>query len=312
MMTPSPDHELDSFKTSINLTEYAASCGYEFDRKASSRHSVVMRHGAGDKVVIARENDGHWIYFSVRDNSDNGTIIDFVQRRKGLNLGQVRKELRNWIGGSPLPYRPLATAFVASLMPVARDSVAVQARWEAARAIEGHHPYLERVRRIPAALLGSGRFYDRIRIDDHGNAIFPHWNEDGLCGFELKNEGFTGFAAGGTKGLWLSRFSESDERLVIAETAVDALSYAALHNSERSRFASLAGSMNDQQPALLVAAVQKLPRGALVIGAFDNDEAGDNFLEKVRMILKDKDVIDDRPETRGDDWNDVLRLEKSC
>ena len=113
-------------------------------------------------------------------------------------------------------------------------------------------------------------------------------------------------------GLWLSRFSESDERLVIAETAVDALSYAALHNSERSRFASLAGSMNDQQPALLVAAVQKLPRGALVIGAFDNDEAGDNFLEKVRMILKDKDVIDDRPETRGDDWNDVLRLEKSC
>lgn len=67
--------ELERFKTTINLTEYATSQGYQLDKRASSRNSVVMRHPAGDKVVIARGEDQHWIYFSVRDDADNGSII---------------------------------------------------------------------------------------------------------------------------------------------------------------------------------------------------------------------------------------------
>jgi hypothetical protein len=37
---------------------------------------------------------------------------------------------------------------------------------------------------------------DCIRIDDYGNAVFPHYNREELCGLELKNRGFTGFASG--------------------------------------------------------------------------------------------------------------------
>ena len=99
--------ELDAFKREINLTEYAAACGYELDHAASSRCSAVLVHGNGDKVVVAKDLDGHWIFFSVRDDQDNGTIIDFVQRRTGGSLGEVRKELRPWIGRSPaLPTAP--------------------------------------------------------------------------------------------------------------------------------------------------------------------------------------------------------------
>ena len=36
--------ELAGFKRSINLTEYAASTGYELDKRESSRNSAVMRH----------------------------------------------------------------------------------------------------------------------------------------------------------------------------------------------------------------------------------------------------------------------------
>jgi hypothetical protein len=64
--------ELKRFKTEINLTEYAASEGYEIDEKESSRNSVVMRHPSGDKVIVARGFDRHWIYFSVRNDRDNG------------------------------------------------------------------------------------------------------------------------------------------------------------------------------------------------------------------------------------------------
>ena len=65
--------------------------------------------------------------------------------------------------------------------------------------------------------------------------------------------------------------------------------------------------MNDQQPGLLVEAVAKLPPGGIVIGAFDHDDGGDKFLDQVRAILRGRDVIDDRPEERGEDWNDVLQ-----
>jgi hypothetical protein len=61
------DPELESFKTAIDLRAYAASQGYVLDRKESWRGSAVMRHAGGDKVIIKRDADGHYVYFSVRD-----------------------------------------------------------------------------------------------------------------------------------------------------------------------------------------------------------------------------------------------------
>jgi hypothetical protein len=91
------DTELEDFKGGIDLRQYAAAMGYVLDRRESWRGSAVMRNGA-DKVVIKRDGDGHYVYFSVRDDRDNGSIIDFIQVRKHLGLGEVRKELRPWIG----------------------------------------------------------------------------------------------------------------------------------------------------------------------------------------------------------------------
>src|SRR5215469_17197064 len=97
--------ELDAFKREIDLRQFAASFGYEMDRRESWRGSTVLRRG-GDKIVVKRNRDGHYVYFSVRDDSDHGTIIDFVQHRLRLSLGDLRKELRPWIGRQveALPY----------------------------------------------------------------------------------------------------------------------------------------------------------------------------------------------------------------
>jgi hypothetical protein len=86
------DRELETFKNGIDLRAYAASHGYSLDAKESWRGSAVMRHAAGDKIIIKRDADGHYVYFSVREDSDHGTIIDFVRHRLGLSLGAVRKE----------------------------------------------------------------------------------------------------------------------------------------------------------------------------------------------------------------------------
>ena len=95
--------ELERFKTEINLTEFAASLGYQLDRRKSSRSSIVMRNAEGDKVIITRKEGGHWTYFSVRESLDHGSIIDFLQFREGINLGGVRNRLRPWISGMAVP-----------------------------------------------------------------------------------------------------------------------------------------------------------------------------------------------------------------
>jgi hypothetical protein len=134
----------------------------------------------------------------VRDDSDHGTIIDFLQRRRHLTLGAVRQTLRPWIG-QPMTSVPIFP----KLEPTSPDRVQFETEYRRmAKALR--HPYLEQTRCVPATLLGTPRFAGMVRIDSRGNAIFPHFDGTGLCGYEIKNQRFTGFASGGQKGLWLS------------------------------------------------------------------------------------------------------------
>jgi len=86
---------------------------------------------AGD---IKRNPNSHYVYFSVHDDADNGTVIDFAQKRKGLNLGQVRKELRSWVGrlAAPLPLFSKLEASPKDRMRIERDYAGMQ--------IAGRHP----------------------------------------------------------------------------------------------------------------------------------------------------------------------------
>ena len=70
------------------------------------------------------------------------------------------------------------------------------------------------------------------------NAIFPHEDEHGLCGFEKRNRNFKGFADLGEKGLWTSNVFPEDRRLVIGESAIDCISHAALFPCAHARYAS--------------------------------------------------------------------------
>ena len=299
--------ELEAFKSRINLAEYAASCGYVLERKESSRSSLLLSHPNGDKVVVAMGKDRHWTYFSVRDDADHGSIVDFVQRRQGGSLGEVRKVLRPFLDGNHSPALPETLPIVE---PASKDLVQVRVRLEA-MTVTAAHPYLVNERKIPAEVLSHRRFLERVRIDDRGNAVFPHWNLSGLSGYELKNHHFTGFAPGGEKGLWASRTTPGDSALVITETAIDALSHFALKLPERTRYISTAGTLNPSQPELIRRAAARLPDGGIVVLATDNDAGGDALADVIRKLLEPVagriQVVEDRPQIRGTDWNDVLK-----
>lgn len=298
--------ELHDFKTAIDLRFYAAAHGYVFDRKESWRGSAVMRHPASnDKIIIKRGTDGHYLWFSVRTDA-GGTIIDFVQHLRARSLGEIRKELRPWIGKPPvsIPEFPV-------LRETAKDRVKVGANLARMTDASSGHPYLEGERGLPPSLLAHKRFAGRIRLDARGSAVFPHFDTDGVCGYELKNAGgFTGFASGGVKGLWLSHEFDADVRLVFAESAIDALSFAALFGESGTRFASIGGKLNAMQPALIRAAIERLPSGE-VVTAMDADEEGAKLSGAVTEAFETArrdDLLFRRQEPVGfKDFNDQLR-----
>jgi hypothetical protein len=303
--------ELEAFKRQINLSEFAASLGYTLNQRASCRTSVEMVSPDGDKVVIMRDTDSHWIYFSRRDQSDNGSIIDFLQKRRPCSLGQVRMALRPWIGESPNPpKRPPAHSYAPQLETSSKDLVQVQAAFAVMEPVSAHAYLIGRS--IPAAVLSGPRLAGKIYRDTRRNAVFPHHNEAGLCGYEIKNQGFTGFATGGEKGLWFSAVGHTDTTAVFAETEIDAISYYALHPSDQVRLFSTGGSLNPSQPDLIARAAARLPEGGQIIIATDNDPAGDKLAETIRNAVEsaerpDLQITRHCPEPAGQDWNDVLK-----
>ncbi len=313
------DAELERFKNEIDLRAFAAGQGYAWDKRESWRGSCVMRHPGGDKIVIKRDTDGHYVYFSVRSDRDNGSVIDFCLNRQSQNLGQVRQVLRPWVKrGVSQTSGPAQPAAFPELEKTAKDRMEIE---RAYRLMDDapRHPYLENSRGLSPALLGSERFAGRVKIDSNGCAVFPHFDEAGLCGFEMKNREYTGFSRGGAKGLWFSRTRPEDRRLVFCESAIDALSHATLFPALlTTRYASIGGQMNPGQPELIRMAVERLPAASEVVSAMDADAQGQKLstliLEAVTRAAKETGRVDLGFSTQQPvgfkDWNDQLRASR--
>ena len=296
------DRELEGWKSNINLVAFALSCGYQLDLSQSSRHSKVLRHESdNDKIVIATSEQGHGIYFSVRDSNDNGTIIDFVQRRQKMNLGQVRQYLRQQ--QNSFPYRP--SFAVDKPLPSAANQQRVLIELASMADVPTDSGYLVEQRKISQIILTDLRFRGIIKVDQKQNIIFPHKNREGLCGYEIKNASFTGFSSGGSKGLWLSNQITKANTIVIVESAIDGLSHAQL-KSGNAAYSSFGGSLSNQQHELIRGLVVKAAaRAASIIVATDNDEAGEQYFTKISELVSPIVVERERPSAK--DWNDQLR-----
>jgi hypothetical protein len=122
-----PDLELQAFRRTINLVEYArGAAGYQPCERDSTRAIAVLEHGlAADRIAVARAQDGAWVYARldgyarrvaeesaerayarlrecVQGARDRGTIVEFVQStqrllgRDEVSLERVREHLRGW------------------------------------------------------------------------------------------------------------------------------------------------------------------------------------------------------------------------
>lgn len=289
--------ELERFKQDINLVELAQSEGFAIDRSESSRSSFVMRHGNGDKIIVATGEDGHGVFFSVH-NEASGSVIDFVMHRRGLTLGHARKALRDWVPASTSTQQKRPTP---KPEPIPNNRAMLFLTWQQLAPYEGG--FLENRGLSPATIALAT---DRIRTDERGNVAFRHDDFSGLTGWEVKNNAFSGFVRGGRKALFGFRVGmppkASPSRLVVTESAIDALSFYQA-NPETGLYLSFAGTLSPDQTQLLGQVLNRYP-AAEVITATDNDGQGEVFAGLIQTMRPDA--------TRarspiGKDWNDAIR-----
>lgn len=308
--------EADEYKRNVNLIDYARHCGYVVDDKESTPRgnptNWVLRRHSDDGKLLARHTGECWIYRDMRAPANRGTIIDFVQKEKGYSKGHgtsgfglVMKDLRGFCGGAPPP-PPAPTR---AEIPPKIDRSAVSRLWEAASTVAAPE-YLVRDRQIPAAVLTGRLFAGTFRQDSRNNVVFPTYDREGLRGLELRNRrGFcVQWPAGDTKGIWLSNSPAETRQLVIAESAIDALSYAALFRPAGTRFVATGGGLSKAGGEYLRQIAAGLPLGhGQVVLAIDNDKGGADVAKMIRQYLPEGSRWREHPPSGAKDWNDALK-----
>ncbi len=301
--------ELDQFKSQINLVEYAQNNGYEIDPKKSSTNCIVLKDDRGDKILVGLdETDNHYFYYSLKNQTDKGSIIDFIQKRKNLNLGEVRKELRPWTNNNYSPISKPTSKPSTKLTPTSKDRYQIVAQFESFPTIN-NHPHLNQ-RGISQDTINDPRFKETIYLDSRNNAIFPHFDRDGICGYEIRNQNFKGFASGGTKGLWVSKSGQNDQKLVICESPLDCLSYHQLFPDDQTRYFATSGTLSEKQKDLLRTAFENInQKGGEIIIATDRDVGGEEISQKLKEIAPKTAQIFRHVPKYQKDWNEVLQAQ---
>lgn len=133
------DPELERFKRSVDLADYAKKTGYEPRPHDGAPGLTVLDHPNRDRIVVGQHPNGLWVYASVPDympkapgepseqalarlrraldrTRDRGSIVEFVQQRDPLArrgevpLDQVLERLRTFRAtGLPLDFEGALT-----------------------------------------------------------------------------------------------------------------------------------------------------------------------------------------------------------
>ena len=289
--------DLDRLKIDVNLVEVAHLHGYRIFRPKTSVNSIYVKSD-NDSLIIKRDSDLHWVYMSVHDSNDKGSIIDFMMKRhSGLNFKAAIDQIgREYLGAAlPVPVEVKELDVKATV----KDRVAVERKIKNMRVSRVNKYLLSRG--VTEVVQNSTRFIGTILCDHYNNAVFPHVDNFGICGAEIRNFEFKGCPKGSGKGVWLSNCSEHDTQIVVVEGGIDALSHFALVKSNNRRYLSIGGEPSPGAWKCVKRMIEMASdNGIEPISAVDNDKAGDDLHSKLIGHVGNT-VTRVRP--KGKDWN---------
>lgn len=313
----SREAEIEKFKMQINLIEFAERHGFEIDFEKCTTGSVhhaknVVMKGGGDTILVSKDSaSGVWLYWdTARDTATHskvgGDIVDFVQWQKpelSRNIGKVRVVLREYMGTN---HAPITQSHTKKASP--------QKNFEYVRKFldERQHAqtssYLEG-RGISKETLNNPLFSRRILKGFEGAVIFPHHNESGACGYEVRSDTIRLFTDKGVKGLWYSQIPVQVGKIVFTESSIEALSHFQLHQPKNTAYFSAGGNWNVETVGRLIEKVMHKYAGAEIVAAYNNDRGGHTQADKLEIHAHavNRSVKREFPPLAGQDWNDLVR-----
>ena len=262
--------------------------GYFFNRKESSQTTQKYENDK-DTIIVKQSSSGDYIYFNAKNEKDCGTVIDFCKNRnidvKTITMG-INANVKT-ITNAPNKTEAAAGNFTDMFNKLETYDL----------------PYLTKTRGIEPALIRQFN----VKKDNRGNACFAHrvYEDDSakrIIGWEVKNEGFTGFNANGHRSIGIAKLGERIESIIICESFIDAMSYAQLKRTQNALFVSTGGTLTEKQITQIEALTSAYSNASVVI-ATDADSAGDKYAQR---------LLDALPSARreralvGKDWNDEL------
>ena len=299
-------------KVEIDLPGWFAVQGWTADSEKDSTRHRVMRGPDGERVVIARQSDGHWTFFSATDDRRSGTIYDAVGIYGGaVSPGQQYAALRRALMAPPAPV-PVVYAAKTTDNAAAGSTSRPAARVlpldsEGAAYLMSRHlseTTIEAFRHALSTVQGRGvrARHNRVGGEERG----PDWRS------------FSGGAAddgpGRGRSLWLAapKSNEPPERIILAESFVDALSAWQMLPREQqasTALASTGGALCEGNLAKLSRLLARLP-GVKVLDCTDQGERTTaKRVEQIRGAVESAGCPYRRLEPPGQakDWNDAVQ-----
>jgi hypothetical protein len=288
-----------------NLSQFAQDY-YGFELKKNSTAKNPCLTNGKDTIVIKRQKDGNYTFWSPTAQKQKGSVIDFLMWQENVGMSQACKIALQKMGGisqnvnTPKPQQHIE--------PVKELD---QEKLKQLKVVESH-PYLES-RGIDN--INNDRFKGTVFKDERNNAVFPHTDAaNKITGYAMKNKNFNGFSPGGAKNIWRSNQLDNDNQLVVTESAIDALSYAKLmekrdpSQTANTRFISTEGAFSPEVQEMIKKEIASMPENAQVIAAFDNDNQGWKFATELKSTCEEMErkCRIDIPRVKGYDWNEVL------
>lgn len=301
--------ELLRFKTDINLAEFAISYGFSIDFEKCTKaniqreKNIVLKNGR-DTILVSRDHT--WKFWDTsRDKLTHkdvgGDIISFVQWQKpGLNIGEVRKVLRNYAGSTPpTPIQQEKTKEPEKNIDAVRIFISQRKPSQSSAYLEG--------RGITKETITHPLFSNRILVGFNGAVIFPHYDASGLCGYEYRGPDIRGFSKEGIKGLWYSQIPKKLDRIIFTESSIEALSHFQFNAPENVAYFSAGGNWTPET-GQLIQRVMKKYENVQIVAAFNNDNGGLSQTNKLELLAKEigRVVVRELPKINGHDWNLTL------
>lgn len=296
--------ELDSYKSKIDLNEVVQAFGYKYLKEKSSITSKQYKSESDDSKIVVTFKDNKYIYFSMTDEKDKGTIVDFLQNRGIGNLGNVVKWCKYYANNHyTIPIQQIQE----SRGTIDKDKL--EKIWFAIKNIDS----IPTIRGIRTDILQQAIDNNSIKIDKNLNIYFALIDLNSLCGIEIRNGSEKRLIKGSKKGVWRFGAKVIDAKtIVVCESGIDILSYIQLHNDDTNSTMYIAtiGQYGNTTKEIITA-IAKANKQVKWIIATDNDQAGEKMAEQIKTDIQEINSMAtiERKKSQNKDWNDDLNMQ---